>query len=157
MWIWPEICNHSLFYIFRWRGVTWVCGRCRRVCVADFVECAGGADGADNKARFPFQVKTLQVAHDCIPTHLQNLQTNLPLEFACRENETPKQVLGGFVMLVISLNFSFSDGRLKQIMLWCVCGTIIHCQGSIIKQNNLHHVFVRIYFQDVQSQYAFND
>lgn len=56
-----------------------------RVCAAsraELLQSAGGAYGPDHQPRLPLQVKTLQVAYHCIPTHLQYLKPYFPLQLA---------------------------------------------------------------------------
>lgn len=66
-------------------------GGCVRVCVccgvgdtsgAEFLQCAGGSDGSHHQTRLSLQVKTLQVTHHRIPTHLQHFKAYFPLELA---------------------------------------------------------------------------
>lgn len=49
---------------------------------AEFVQCAGGTYGSDHQPRLSLQVKTLQVAHHCIPAHLQYLKPYFPLQLS---------------------------------------------------------------------------
>lgn len=66
------------------RGCVWV-----RMCCgvggtsrAEFVQCTCSSYGPDHQARLSLQVKTLQVAHHCIPTHLQYLKPYFPLQLS---------------------------------------------------------------------------
>lgn len=49
---------------------------------AEFVQCTGSSYGPDHQARLSLQVKTLQVAHHGIPTHLQYLKPYFPLQLS---------------------------------------------------------------------------
>lgn len=78
-----DVGSYSLLSIFRGgiagigsRSCVWVhvCIGVRGTSRAEFVQRAGGTYGPDHQARLSFQVETLQVAHYCIPTHLQHFK-----------------------------------------------------------------------------------
>lgn len=49
---------------------------------AELLQCAGSSYSPDHQARLTLQVKTLQVAHHCIPTHFQHLKAYFPLQLS---------------------------------------------------------------------------
>lgn len=82
------LVSYSLLSILGWgiagirsRGCVrvYMCGGVGGTSRADFVQCAGSTYGPHHQARLSFQVKTLQVAHHCIPSHLQYFEPYFPL------------------------------------------------------------------------------
>lgn len=81
-------CSYSLLSIFGRRIAGIGCRCCARVHVccgtgstprAQLFQCTGSSYGPDDQARLSLQVKTLQVPHHSISTHLKYLKSYFPL------------------------------------------------------------------------------
>lgn len=106
---------YSLLSIFR-GGIAGIGSRgCVRVCVcigvrgasgAEFFQCAGGTYGPDHQAWLSLQVKTLQVAHHCIPTHLQYLKPYFPLQFSWIMSNTQAILTTEFPLVLLKKRMS---------------------------------------------------